>query len=159
VIDVLDTLGVRPADADAREAALAQSAFAPLLATRPGDPTARRVEPPHAVLRVDAIGLGQGLDSRLKERGYDVVSFNASRRCEDDEARERFQNQRAEAFDRLRTMLLNGEVTFPTTSCWRRSCGPARPSPTAAGGSRSSARRSGVSCSSPAGRRTGSMPR
>jgi hypothetical protein len=49
----------------------------------------------------------------MKERGYDVVSFNASRRCEDDEARERFQNQRAEAFDRLRTMLVNGEVAFP----------------------------------------------
>jgi hypothetical protein len=113
VVDLLDALGVRPADADAREAALAQSAFAPLLATRPGDPTARHVEPPHAVLRVDAIGLGQGLDSRLKERGYDVVSFNASRRCEDDEARERFQNQRAEAFDRLRTMLVTGEVAFP----------------------------------------------
>jgi hypothetical protein len=86
VIDVLNELGVRPADVE---------------------------DPPRAVLRVDAGGLGQGLDSRLKERGYSVESFNAAWRCDDEDRRARFQNQRAEAFDALRTLLVNGEVALP----------------------------------------------
>ena len=42
-----------------------------------------------------------------------VAPFNAAMRASDDEARLKFQNARAEAFDTLRTLLLTGEVALP----------------------------------------------
>jgi hypothetical protein len=64
-------------------------------------------------LKPDADAIGAGLDARLKEHGYAVASFNAAARCQDEEARAKYQNARAEAFDQLRTLMLTGEVALP----------------------------------------------
>ena len=92
---------------------IANSALAGLLRLQPGDPQAVESQLRSGVLKPDAIAVGAGLAARLKERGYAVAPFNAAMRALDDEARLKFQNARAEAFDTLRTLLLTGEVALP----------------------------------------------
>lgn len=66
-----------------------------------------------AVLRIDEIGVGKGVNDRLAEQGYKVDPFNASRRCAREINAEKYANRRAEAYDRLRTLLVAGQVALP----------------------------------------------
>jgi phage terminase large subunit len=81
----------------------------------PGDPLEFVGKP--AIIRVDEIGVGRGVSDRLKEKGYPCQPFNASKRPETSEdAMTRFQNRRAEAFDRFRTLLVKGKIALPYDS-------------------------------------------
>jgi hypothetical protein len=76
-----------------------------------GDPVALAGR--STVIRIDEIGVGRGAADRLREMGYAVSAFNASKRPEREDGILKFQNQRAEAFDRFRSMMVRGQVALP----------------------------------------------
>jgi len=63
-------------------------------------------------IRVDTIGVGQGVGDRLAEMGYPVEPFIAGAKAEDD----RFLNKRAEAYWGFRNLLEKGLVSIPNNS-------------------------------------------
>lgn len=64
-----------------------------------------RVDPVPMV--IDTVGVGGGVYDRLKEQGYDVISFVSSQRAN---RPDKFQNRRAELFWQFRVDLENGEI-------------------------------------------------
>lgn len=59
---------------------------------------------------VDAVGVGHGVWSRLKEKGWPVVKFKGSFQAKDSE---KHRNARAEAFWHLNDRLTRGEIAVP----------------------------------------------
>lgn len=77
-----------------------------------GDPLPSLGKP--ATIVIDEIGVGKGCADRLKEAGYRVSPFNASKRADEGNLdAPRYCNLKAEAFDTLRTKLVRGEVALP----------------------------------------------
>lgn len=66
-----------------------------------------------AEIFVDEIAVGRGVADRLRELGYPLVAFNASRRASTEERQQQYANLRAEAYARLRDRLVRGEVALP----------------------------------------------
>lgn len=79
--------------------------------TMAGDPLAYGGVP--ATVRVDEVGVGRGVSDRLAELGYAVHPFNSSRRPDEDDDAVKYANQRAQAYARLRTLLVQGKVALP----------------------------------------------
>ena len=78
-----------------------------------GDPLQYLGKP--TLIIIDEIGVGKGAADRIKEKGFACQAFNASRRSDvgDPITGPRYQNLRAEAYDRLRTLMSRGLVAFP----------------------------------------------
>ena len=96
----------------AAENALLERGLAALLPVAWGDPIETYGANP-ATIRVDEIGVGKGVGDRLREAGYSCEPFIASRRPESADGGERYSNMRAEAADRLRSLIVRGVVAFP----------------------------------------------
>ena len=96
----------------AAENALLERGLGGLLPVACGDPIETHGSNP-ATIRVDEIGVGKGVGDRLREAGYSCEAFIASRRPESVDGGERYANVRAEAADRLRSLIVRGIVAFP----------------------------------------------
>jgi hypothetical protein len=57
---------------------------------------------------VDAVGIGAGVHSKLKELGFDPVKFKAGEKPVDEE--DRFQNKKARNFFKLRDVLQENDL-------------------------------------------------
>jgi phage terminase large subunit len=66
-----------------------------------------------ADIYVDEIGVGRGGADRLRELGYSVIAFNASKRASTEQRQFTYANLRAECYARLRDKLIRGEVGLP----------------------------------------------
>jgi len=64
------------------------------------------------IIRVDAIGIGQGVYDQLDELGYPVEAFIGGEKANDP----RFLNRRAESYWGLRNLLEKGKVDLPDDS-------------------------------------------
>lgn len=67
----------------------------------------------HEYLNVDAIGVGAGVASGLKDRGYIVNSIKVSRNPKTKQKKNRFSNLKAYYYWRLRKLFEEGRISLP----------------------------------------------
>ena len=112
IVSLFKRLSVRRMANLGAENALLYAGLERLVLAQPGDPATTSGSSP-AVIRVDEIGVGKGVGDRIRESGYSCEPFIASRKPESTEGGERYANVRAEAADRLRSLLVRGAVALP----------------------------------------------
>jgi hypothetical protein len=111
--EILKTYGVRkvtPISAKSNAVLRTSLGYALMTQGGCGDPLA--LGHMNANIIIDAIGVSKGVLDRLREMGYEVIGFTASKRCDREGDRDRFSNQRSQIADRFRTMLLRNQIAF-----------------------------------------------
>jgi hypothetical protein len=111
--EILEAYGIRkhsPVSAKSNAVLRTSIGFALMTSGGCGDPLQAGHMP--ANILCDAIGVSKGVLDRLREMGFEVMAFTASKRCDKEQDRDRFANQRAQIADRFRTGLLRNVYAF-----------------------------------------------